>query len=188
MEASSAHNVGVMRALILAGADARTTDDCGLAPLHLCCDSKADKHAQHEAVRLLVTLPWVDVDDVDSRGRSPLFLAAVHLRSQLVCTLLDVGADAECVDLERLRHGHLLGIKHRRSLYECEAVFQIRKAVGLTQSIYGGHGIPEGYERVIRLDDRDDDSMVQILSNGEIGRFVFTDVSLVNAIALYRDL
>lgn len=189
MEASSAHNVGIMRALILAGADARATDDHGLAPLHLCCQSRANKRAQHEAVRLLVSLPWVDVDDVDERDRSPLFLAAVHFRSSLVRTLLDVGADAKRVDLKRLRYGHLVGIRYRHCLYECEAVWQIRKAVGHTASIYGGDGLPEGYEHLIRLDDTDNgSSMNQILPNGNVASFVFSDVSLINILVEYKEL
>ena len=189
MVASASHNVGVMRALVLSGADARATDDHGLAPLHLCCQSTTDKHAQHEAVRLLVSLPWVDVDDVDGRDRSPLFLAAVHFRSPLVRTLLDVGADAELVDLKRLRFGHLVALKYRHCIYECEAVWQIRKAVGHTESIYGGDGLPEGYERLVRLDETDNStSMDQIIANGEVARFVFDDVALVDRVATYKDL
>lgn len=60
---------------------------------------------------------------------------------------------------------------------------------GHMESIYGGDGLPEGYERLVRLDETDNStSMDQIMANGEVARFVFDDVALVDRVATYKDL
>ncbi|KAH0845861.1 hypothetical protein FOPE_10973 [Fonsecaea pedrosoi] len=188
MNACAARNVEVIKELVLAGADARATDAEGRTPLHLCCARDGDHKAdQHEAIRVLASLLWVDVDAEDDKGRTPLDLAAQSFRSPVVRTLLDVGADPELVDLERLRHGIVVAHEPRATIYECEAVWQIRKALGQTESLYGDE-LPVGFKRVRRLDSTDKGgSMKQVSEDGTVDSFVF-DMAVLNAISSFRDL
>ena len=87
--AAAESRLGVVAALLAAGADVNAADGDGRTALHSA--------QSEECVRLLVSA-GADMDAVDSDGRSPLHTAAEHGPLQLVQALLAAGASPHAVD------------------------------------------------------------------------------------------
>ena len=95
--AAAAHDVGLVRQLIGAGAIPQAANRRGAQPLHYAVDgspssARWDPVAQAETVRCLVEL-GADPDAVDDNGTPPLLRAVRNRCAAAVEALLEVGAD-----------------------------------------------------------------------------------------------
>ncbi len=95
--AAAAHDVGIVRQLIGAGAVPRAANRRGAQPLHYAVDgspasTRCDPVAQGQTVRCLVEL-GADPNAVDKNGTPPLLRAVRNRCAAAVEALLDVGAD-----------------------------------------------------------------------------------------------
>ncbi len=95
--AAAAHDVGVVRLLIDAGAILRATNRRGAQPLHYAVDgtpgsARWDPIAQRDTVRCLV-LAGADPNAADKNGTPPLLRAVRNRCAAAVEALLELGAD-----------------------------------------------------------------------------------------------